>query len=120
MIMTRICIHQLSILALLGTNPRERIKKQRLDIDISFEYDAPKAIRLDDLSYAVDYESLVKTIKNEVSRSRFFLAEALADFILSLIMKDPSIRRADVTIHKPKAIKGARGVSIRLYKERKA
>lgn len=118
--MIRICIHKLSVFAILGTKTRERTKKQRLDIDISFEYDAPKAIRLDDLSHAVDYESLAKTIKDEVSRSHFLLAETLADFILSMIMKNPNIKRADVTIHKPKAIKDACGVSIRLYKERKA
>ena len=111
-------IKKLSIPVILGTKPEERKHKQKIILDLSFEYNAKKATKSDDLNYAIDYELLTKTIIKEVSRSHFFLAEALASFILNIVMKNPKIQKAEIILHKPKAIKSAQGISVRLSKEK--
>lgn len=116
--MVCIKIEKLTIPVILGTKPRERTKKQKILIDLSFEYHATKSIHSDNLTHAIDYELLTKTLIKEVSCTRFFLLEKLADFILNIIMKNPRIQKAHVIIHKPRAIKGAQGVSICLSKEK--
>jgi len=113
-------IKKLSIPVILGTKPQERKHKQKIIIDLSFTYNAKKAIRSDDLKSAIDYELLANTIIKEVSRSHFFLAEALANFILNIVLKNPKILKAEIILHKPKAIKGAQGVSVRLSKEKQS
>ncbi|MFA6379251.1 MAG: dihydroneopterin aldolase [Candidatus Omnitrophota bacterium] len=111
-------IKKLTIAVILGTKPKERKRKQKVILDLSFEYNAKKAIKSDDLTQAIDYEFLTKTIIREVSRSHFFLAEALADFILNIVMKNPKIQKAEIILHKPKAIQNAKEVSIRLSKKK--
>ncbi len=117
-----VCIHieKLTIPVILGTKPRERTKKQKIVLDLFFEYQACKAINCDDLNHAIDYELLAKTIIKEVSRTQFFLLEKLADFILDIVMKNPKIKKAHVLIHKPHAIKGAQGVTIELSRKNRA
>jgi len=117
--MIKVCIRKLSIPVILGTKPAERQHRQKIIIDLSFEYNAKKAIKSDDLTQAIDYELLTKTIIKEVSRTHFFLAEALADFILNIVLKNPKILKAEIILHKPKAIKNTHGVSIRLSKQKK-
>ena len=119
-LLTTIHIKKITIPVILGTKPQERIKKQKIILDLSFIYNAKKAIHADDLTQAIDYELLVKTIIREVTRSQFFLAEKLADFILNIVMKNPKIQNSEIILHKPNAIKGTQGISVRLSKEKQS
>lgn len=116
--MATIKIKKLKIPVIVGTKPAERRLKQEILVTISFDYDAAKAIKKDDVAQAVDYERLTQSIIREVARTQFFLIETLADFILSIIIKEPGIERASVKLTKPKALKNAQGVSVKLKKEK--
>ena len=111
-------IKKLKIAVIVGTNPQERKKKQHILLDISFDYDAAKAIANDDVKQAIDYERLTQVIIREASKTQFFLIEKLADAILSLIMKEPGIQKASVKVCKPKAIKNTESVSVKLEREK--
>jgi len=113
-------IKKLTIPVILGTGPHERTHKQKIILDLSFQYNAKKAIAGDDLAQAVDYECLVNTLIKEVSSTKFFLAEKLADFILHLILKNPKILSAEVKLYKPGAVKNAQGIFVCLTQKKSA
>ncbi|HOW36206.1 MAG TPA: dihydroneopterin aldolase [Candidatus Omnitrophota bacterium] len=116
--MAAIRITDLSLYIVVGTNAWERTRKQKVVINVTFEYNALKAIRNDDIKNAVDYKALTKKIIKEASASHFFLLESLADFILKIIMEDRKIKRATVRADKPKALRFAKSVSVELSAHR--
>lgn len=112
--MAVIRITDLSLYMIIGTNAWERTKKQKVVINVAFEYSAVKAIRDDDIKMAVDYKALTKKIIKETSASHFFLLESLTDFILKIVMENKKIKQATVRVDKPKALRFAKSVSAEL------
>ncbi|VVB51868.1 Dihydroneopterin aldolase [uncultured archaeon] len=105
---------------LVGVKKSERKKKQKLVINVRLEYDATKAIKTDDVKYAVDYDALSKRITKEVEKTRFYLIEKLADHILSVIMEDKRVLEAKVKVSKPGALPSAKSVNAELSAKRPA
>jgi len=111
-------IKKLKISAILGTKPEERIKKQDIFLDITFEYNAADAISTDNVLQAVDYEKLAISIKNSLSSSKFFLLEKMAEFALEIVFQDPRVTSATAQVLKPNALKNAKHVAVTLSRKR--
>ncbi len=112
--MTTINIRDLKIKTIIGTCSHERIQKQTVIINLSFQYKACKAIANDSIHDAMNYEDLVLEIKKGVRKTKFFLLEKLADFVLKIVMKHPQILSATVEIEKPRAMRDVRSVSVKM------
>lgn len=111
-------IKKLKIPVIIGTRPSERKVKQEIFLTIKFDYDAGRAIKSDDVAQAVDYDQLAQMIAQSVSKTNFFLLEKLADHILSLMLKEPKVKKAAVKVSKPNALKNAKAISVSLTRER--
>ena len=116
--MAKVQITDLALRTIIGTNDWERKTKQDITINITLEYDSSKSRQSDNLQDAVDYKKLTKRIIQEVDDSRFFLLEALTDFVLKIVMQEKKVKWASVRIDKPQALRFAKSVSIELQRKR--
>lgn len=112
--MATIRITNLKLRATIGTNDWERDIEQDVTINIALEYDAAKAMKSDNLKYALDYKKLTKKIINHVESSSYFLIEKLASAILEIILEIPNVQKATVRVDKPMALRFADSVSIEI------
>ncbi len=116
--MATIRITDLTLKTIIGTNKWERVTKQKVVINATIEYDSSKAVKTDNIRYAVDYKTITKKIIARVRKSRFFLLEKLTDCVLKIIMETKSAKRAYVRIDKPRALRFAKSVSVELNSKR--
>lgn len=107
-------IIDLCLRTIIGTNPWERKRRQRILINISFEFDAGEAIRTDSLADTVDYKTLKRKIITLAEGSRFHLLEVLTQRILALILGTPGVLSARVRIEKPRALRFAKSVAVEM------
>jgi D-erythro-7,8-dihydroneopterin triphosphate epimerase len=85
---------------------------------VMLEFDGSKAAQSDRIEDSVDYKELTKRIVGEVEQSSFQLIEALANHVLGIVMADERVRRAEVEIDKPGALRFAESVSVSCSAER--
>jgi len=110
----RIHIRDLRLRCILGIDDRERREKQDVTIQISMHADLRLAGRTDRFADTVDYRAIKKRVVQLVEGSQFFLVEALAEAVAQACLADPRVRRVDVTVEKPGALRFARTVGVEL------
>jgi len=116
--MDYILIEDLLARCIIGINEDERREKQDVVINIVLAHDSRKAGRSDDFADAVDYRSIKKRVFTMVEQSEFLLVEALAESIADICLENAAVTEAQVTVHKPSALRFARSVGIRITRER--
>ena len=116
--MATIHIRDLSLRTIIGIQDWEREKQQDIVINIALDYDAAKAAKSDDIADAVDYKALKKKIIHLTETTRFNLVEKMASEVLKIVMEDPRVTSASVTIDKPQALRFARSVAVTMTAKR--
>ena len=111
-------IKALKVRAIIGTAADERQAPQDLLLDLFFEYDASLAAQSDALGHAVDYAAIHAKVVERVAVTKFFLLERLAGFILEIIMEDPRIISAQVTLEKSGVLPGGVSVLVKMSVDR--
>ncbi len=109
--MLTVRIKNLRLRTYIGFNEDEREKRQDLAINVRFDYAAEKAADTDDVTYAVNYKTITKSIIAFVEGNQFLLLEKLASDILELVMQNADIQYAEVEVDKPHALRFADSVS---------
>lgn len=119
--MDRVFIRKLETYCILGLNPWERETKQKVRLDIAMEYDCRPAAQRDDVQLAVDYRAVAKAVLELVENSSFYLVEALAEAVASLILQQqPGVEAVTVTLSKPGAVRFAKDVGVTIQRRRAA
>jgi len=116
--MDRIHIRDLTLRTYVGIDPEEQQKKQEVTLNITLFADLEKACRTDDIADTVDYRSLKKQVVEYVESSRFSLIEHLAEAVSEIVLKDSRVRKAEVTVDKPGALRFARSVAVTIERGR--
>ena len=86
-----------------GVFDHERRDGQEFIVDAELQVDTRAAAASDDLADTIDYGALAQGLADVVSGPPFRLIESLADRLVAVCLKDPRVRRATVTVHKPSA-----------------
>ena len=107
-------IKNLELELIIGTYPHEREKKQTILLNISMAVDFSSAAASDDLTEALDYDALAKTIRARFEDSSFLLVETLAERIFAFINEIDSVKSLYLSLHKPSAIEKSDGVSVEI------
>ncbi len=110
----RIRIRDLSLQCIIGINPEERIKKQEVIINLTLYADLAEAGRSDRIGDTVDYKVLKEGIRERVEASEFFLVERLAEQVAEIALRPALVRRVDVCVDKPGALRYARSVAVEI------
>lgn len=93
--------------AIIGINPEERINEQNLLIDLKIICDTKKSLSVDDINICHNYSLITKRIYKYVKNSSFFTIESLANNVLEYIIKEFSLKSAEMTIKKTEALSKA-------------
>ena len=113
-----VCLEGLQLDAFVGVYEKERDIKQRLVVSVKVEFDCRKAGESDDISYALDYDSLAEICKEVVEGEHIHLIESVGERICSLIYQrvDDLNGQIIVRVEKPGAVPGAHTVAVELVR----
>lgn len=115
--MDRIHIRDLTLRTFVGVDPEEQEKKQEVVLNITLHADLVKAGRTDDLKDTVNYRTIKAAIAEYVESNRFSLIERLAEAAAEIALRDPRVRKAEITVDKPGALRYARSVAVAIERE---
>ena len=110
--MGKIFLNQISVCTVIGTLPHERVKSQRLTLDIEITVPMKNAALSDDLNDALDYSAVEKEVVETVEKSSFKLLEALINAVGTVIVAHKEVISCRVRIDKPAASKYGRSVAV--------
>ncbi len=98
----------LELSMLIGIHPWERDAPQTVVVDVTMECER----RPWGAAPMVCYEALARRITALAAKGHVELVETLADAIAGQCLEDPRVRRVEVSVDKPGAVKGARSVGV--------
>ncbi len=110
----RIHITGLRVECIIGINDWERVTKQEVIIDITLHADLAKPGETDDICDTVNYRDISKAVQAHVEASSYGLIEAMARNIATICLEPEAVIRADVSVQKPGALRGADSVGVEI------
>ena len=116
--MDTVFIEQLEIEALIGIYDWERRIRQSLWFDIEMAFDNRIPAGTDSIDDTLDYKAVSKRVEAYVKASSFGLVESLAERVAELILAEFPVHSVRLKLSKPGAVRGARAVGVRIYRER--
>ena len=103
----RIGFEGLRLNCIIGMEPHERQKEQKLIIDLKVESDLTAAAHSDDVRDTINYTELAELCEQIACQGRYFLLEKLVVDITAAILKRFQVSSVWVRVRKPGAMKGA-------------
>jgi len=110
----RIYIRDMLLRCILGVYEEERREKQDVVINICLYTDLRKAGKTDRIEDSVDYKAIKKGLLRFVEESSFYLLEALTEAIAVECLKHKGVRKVDVRVEKPGALRFAKTVGVEI------
>ncbi|WP_163938094.1 dihydroneopterin triphosphate 2'-epimerase [Paraferrimonas sp. SM1919] len=107
-------IKNLRVRTFIGINDDEIKNKQDVIINVIIKYCADKARNSEDISDALNYRTITKSIIALVEHNRFLLLEKLTSDVLAIASEHDWVEHASVEIDKPHALRFADSVSMQL------
>lgn len=117
--MDRILISELRVRCIIGVNKIERRRKQEIVINVVIYTDLRKAGKSDRFEDTVDYRAIKKQILKMVRGSHYFLIEALAEAIAQSCLENQAVKKVQVRVDKPSALRFARSMGVEITRRRK-
>ncbi len=108
----KIIFKKISLHPIIGTYDWERKVRQEVLINLEIELHNESAVKTDDLEDTLDYEFLLKTLRERIENKKFYLIERLAGEIWDILTTDSRISGAVIEVIKPYALNGCDSVSI--------
>lgn len=116
----RLILKQLKIHPIIGVYSKERKKTQTLYVDLAITLDIAEAITSDNVSHALDYDTLIHSIRSWSSNTHFYLIESLAFYLSKKLLEIDRIQAITITLHKPKALRPfAKDIAIEIVRQKK-
>jgi D-erythro-7,8-dihydroneopterin triphosphate epimerase len=114
----RIFIEDLLLRCVVGLYDWERKTPQDVVFNIVLGVDLRRAGQTDDLSDTVDYKAIKKSVIAMVEVSSFQLVESLAERISAICLAQAGVKKVQVRVDKPGALRFARSVGVEIRRER--
>lgn len=96
----RIFIRGLGVDARVGATAEERLRPQRVLVDVLVDADLSRAAASDDLDDTIDYGRVVSTVAGVIRSSEANLLEHLAGRVVSVVSRMDGVQRVTVEIAK--------------------
>lgn len=111
-------VRDLEVMASLGIHEHEKLKPQRIIVNIDLSVKEGEDRMVDDISNVVSYEIVVKKVEAIIARGHVNLVETLAELFAEACLRDKRVVAARVRIEKPDIIKNARSVGVEIERVR--
>ena len=99
----RLRLDGIDVDCIIGERPDERVRTQRLRVDVELTMD-DAAAETDDLADAVDYAELTERIRAAVIEAKCQLIERAAKVVRDVCLTDPRVSAARVSVTKTGAV----------------
>jgi len=96
----------------------ERKIKQTVSIDLEMGADIRRAAASDSIEDTLNYKSVAKRVQQFVGESGFQLVETMAEKTAETVLAEFDVPWIRVSVNKPGAIRGAKGVGIKIYRRK--
>lgn len=103
-------LNGLAVDCIIGERPEERLRAQRLVLDVTLAID-DAAAESDQLADTVDYAALAQRISDELIRARCRMIERAAKVAFDACLAEPRVRAARVRVTKAGAVPGLASAS---------
>lgn len=114
----RVFVRDLALDGLIGIYPEERLKPQKILINMELWVAETPGRPPRDYSEVVCYEQLVTRAKALLAEGHVDLVETLAEQLAALCLADSRVDRCRVRVEKPEAIAEAAGVGVEIERRR--
>jgi 7,8-dihydroneopterin aldolase/epimerase/oxygenase len=111
-------VRDLEVMATLGIHEHEKLKPQRIIVNIDLSVKEGEDPMIDEIKNVVNYEIVVKKVEAIIARGHVNLVETLAELFAEACLKDKRVVAARVRIEKPDIIKNARSVGVEIERVR--
>ena len=116
--MDTLFLRDLTVYAIVGVNPDERVERQPVTVNVELGCDLAAPCASDRLEDTVNYKILQDRIVHEAETSRFLLIERLAQRIAEICLDEPKVATVTVTVDKPRALRFTRSAAVRIVRTR--
>ncbi len=96
----RIELRELTVLALCGVLPEERVRRQPFAVDLDVYANLREAGASDDLEHTIDYGALCEAIDLIARDEQFGLLERFAQRIADAVLATPQVDAVTVAVRK--------------------
>ncbi|WP_373547204.1 dihydroneopterin aldolase [Chamaesiphon sp.] len=86
-----------------GYLQEERFLGQWFEVDLRIGVDLATAGQSDRIEDTLDYRSVITTVKEIISLSKFDLVEKLAETIIATVLSFDKVQQVELKLHKPGA-----------------
>lgn len=90
----------LTVSALCGALPEERVRRQPFVIDIAIEADLSIAGASDDLDDTINYGAVTEAVQEMIDDEQFTLLERMAQRVVEVVFEQPRATAVTVTVRK--------------------
>jgi 7,8-dihydroneopterin aldolase/epimerase/oxygenase len=111
-------VRDLECMALIGIYDHEKIKPQRIIVNIDLSVQETDGPMTDEISHVVSYEIIAKKVESILEEGHINLVETLCEKIASACLKDRRVLAARVRVEKPDIIPNARSVGVEIERGR--
>lgn len=112
--MDKLRLNGIEVLCIIGDLPEERIREQRLTVDVELSLDFSAAIASDDLSDTVDYAGLSHRIRAALREAKCRLIERAAGVVCDVCLEEKAVAKAAVAIRKSGCVPGLANAEVRI------
>ena len=111
-------VRDLECLALIGIYDHEKLKPQRIIVNIDLSVKETEGKMADEISHVVSYEIIAQKVEGILAEGHINLVETLCEKIAQSCLKDKRVLAARVRVEKPDIIPNARSVGVEIERGR--
>lgn len=111
-------VRDLDLMASIGIYATEKVKPQRIIVNIDLSVHEGEGPNDDDIGHVVSYEVVVKKVEAILAEGHINLVETLCEKIAAACLKDRRVVAARVRVEKPDIIPNARSVGVEIERTR--
>ena len=113
-------IHGLELDCIVGIRPHERLREQRVQIEIGLGLDTRQAAKEGRIGLTVDYDHVSEQLLQMLQFRRYHLIEAAAEELTAMLLAvHPVLQELTLRIQKPGALEGrAMAASVEVFRRR--
>jgi FolB domain-containing protein len=112
--MDKLRLNGIEVLCIIGDLPDERIREQRLMVDVELSLDLSTSANSDDLLDTVDYAELSNKIRKVLQDAKCRLIERAASLVCNVCLEEEKVAKAAVSICKAGCVPGLASAEVRM------
>ena len=114
----KVLINDLTVDAILGILPEERVQAQQVVINLTIFTDTQPAAKSQNIADTVNYAELSSQAAQLTVEGEYLLIESLVEDLAALTLDHPTAKAVTVRVEKPQAVSAAGSVGVEIYRQR--